>query len=213
MHRNWSKFLAVVLVVAALSSAEAVTFTGTDTYMGIQYTATVVGLGNSSYDVNVTIDTTGYTGTKNAWLDWFKLKVSPQNPSSVTVSSKPAEWECEWGYVSAGGSVDFFSKSVGPPGASPDSSDILIPLSGTRPIITFSYRVNLSGTSLKMDEWPYQARYLLFKKYDKKGNPEYAQTIVSRSILPQGRVIPEPATLLLFGMGLAVPLGLLRRKS
>lgn len=213
MHGHWAKFLAVAFVVAAFSSAEAVTFTGTDTYMGIQYTAEVVWLGNSSYDVNVTIDTTGYTGSENAWLDWFKLKVSPQNPSSVTVSSKPANWSCAWLYPGAGGSVDFLSASYGPPDTTPEDSDIPIPLSGTRPIITFSYQVNLSGTSLKMDEWPYQARYLLFKKYDSEGKPEYAQTIVSRSLVPQGGVIPEPATLMLFGMGLAAPLGLLRRKT
>ncbi|GIV20666.1 MAG: hypothetical protein KatS3mg023_2417 [Armatimonadota bacterium] len=193
-----------VIGMVLFSTAHAVTFTDVDTY-GIQYSASVTPVSGNLYDVSVTINTTGYTGTQNAWLDWFNLKVSPQNPASVSNLSLPTGWSHASTSPQAG-KVQFESTTVNAP---PESSDIAIPVVGTKPVVTLSYRVDLTGTSLKMDVWPYQARYLFATSNPR--NP-YTQTIVSRQLRPQGAVIPEPMTLLLFGMGLAVPLIAHRRK-
>lgn len=201
MKRLATLATAFLLAGVVLGTARAVTFVDTDA-MGIQYTATVTPFSGSLYDVSVTINTSGYTGAQNAWLDWFNLKVSPQNPASVTNLSIPASWSYAG---SQAGKVEFQSASIGAP---PEGSDIAIPVGGG-PVVNLSYRVDLNGTSLKTDLWPYQARYLFAT-----GNPNnpYTQTIVSRNLQPQGTVIPEPATLLLFGMGLAAPLVARRRK-
>jgi hypothetical protein len=181
----------------------AVTFTDTDGY-GIKYTATVTTpVSGNIYSVSVTIDTTGYCGTQNAWLDWFNLKISPHNPAGVTVVTLPGGWTYAGSFA---GKVQFQSATVGAP---PEGTDVYIPVSGPRPVVTFSYDADLTGTSLKTDVWPYQARYLF-----QKPNGGYNQTIVSRELRPQGPpqgVIPEPATLILFGMGLAAPLAARRR--
>lgn len=192
---------AFLLAGVMLSTARAVTFVDTDG-MGIQYTATVTPVSGSLYDVFVTIQTSGYTGSQKAYLDWFNLKVSPQNPASVSNVSTPVGWSYTG---SQAGKVEFQSTVINEP---PESSDIVIPVGGG-PVVNLSYRVNLSGTSLKTDVWPYQARYLF--ETGKRNNP-YTQTIVSRSLQPQGTVIPEPATLLLFGVGLAAPLVARRRR-
>lgn len=204
--RRWTTLaIACLLALVTLTTARAVTFSDTDP-MGIQYTATVSLFSGNVYDVAVTINTTGYTGTQNAWLDWFNLKISPQNPAAVTNWSLPTDWSYTG---SSAGKVQLDSAVIGEP---PDASDIAIPVAGTKPVVTLSYRVDLTGTSLKTDEWPYQAHYLFFKKTDKQGTPTYEQTIVSREMRPQGGVIPEPATLLLFGVGLAAPLVARRRR-
>lgn len=202
----WTLAVGVLVLMGAAARVQALTFTDTD-HLGIFYSATVTSLGGNLYSVSVTINTSGYTGTQNAWLDWFKLKVSPQNPTNVTNVIMPSGWSVQWGYSGAGGSVDLLSASYGPPGATPDLTDIAIPVSGPRPTISLSYQVDLTGTSLKLDEWPYQARYLFAES-----GQEYTQTIVSRELTPQGDVIPEPTTLVLFGMGLAAPLVVRWRK-
>lgn len=201
--RRWTTLaIACLLALVTLTTARAVTFSDTDP-MGIQYTATVSLFSGNVYDVAVTINTTGYTGTQNAWLDWFNLKISPQNPAEVTILSLPTGWRHTDSWA---GKVQLDSTVIGEP---PDASDIAVPVAGTKPVVTFSYRVDLTGTSLKTDEWPYQARYLF--ETGNSRNP-YTQTIVSREMRPQGSVIPEPATLLLFGMGLAAPLVARRRR-
>ena len=147
---------ACLVTAIMLSTARAVTFSDTDSY-GIRYEATVIPVSSNLYDVSVTIDTTGYTGTQRAWLDGFSLRVSPQNPTSVSNVSLPTDWSLK--DIQAG-KVEFQSASTGAP---PDSSDIVIPVTGG-PIVTLSYRVDVDGTSLKMDVWPYQARYLCSKR-------------------------------------------------
>lgn len=201
-RRSAVPMMVCLACTVLFSTARAVTFTDVDTY-GIQYSASVTPVSGNLYDVSVTIKTTGYTGTQDAWLDWFSLKVSPQNPASVSNLSLPTGWSHVGNQA---GKVRFESATVDAP---PESSDIAIPVLGTKPVVTFSYRVDLTGTNLKTDEWPYQARYLF-----EKNNPNhpYTQTIVSRSLSPQGGVIPEPTTLLLFSMGLAIPLVARRRK-
>ncbi|MGC8783489.1 MAG: PEP-CTERM sorting domain-containing protein [Armatimonadota bacterium] len=191
-----------VVCTMLLGTARAVTltFTDVDPY-GIQYFASVTPVSGSLYDVSFTINTAGYTGTQDAWLDWVNLKISPHNPASVSNLNLPTGWSYTG---SQAGKVTLESAVVNAP---PDASDIYIPVSGSKPTVTFSYRVDLTGTSLKTDEWPYQARYLF-----KTNKPDkYNQTIVSRELRPQGGVIPEPTTLLLFGMGVAAPLALRRR--
>jgi hypothetical protein len=143
--------------VLASLPVRAVTFVDTDTY-GIQYMATVTPVSGNTYSVSVTINTTGgYSGTQDAWLDWFNLKISPQDPAGVTVSTLPVGWTYAG---SSAGKVEFQSATVGAP---PDSTDVYIPVSGLRPVVTFSYDADLTGTGLKTEVWPYQARYL-FKK-------------------------------------------------
>lgn len=202
--KNWkwaSLVTACLLAGILVNTARAVTFVDTDT-MGIQYTASVTLVSGSLYDVFVTINTSGYTGSQKAYLDWFNLKVSPQNPASVSNVNVPVSWS----YTGAqAGKVEFQSAVINEP---PDSSDIVIPVGGG-PVVNLSYRVDLNGTSLQTDIWPYQARYLF--ETGKPNNP-YTQTIVSRSLQPQGTVIPEPGTLFLFGAGLAAPLVARRRR-
>jgi len=78
---------ALILLMVAGGHA-ATTFTDTDPY-GISYSVTVSQLSGSNYHVSVTIDTGGYLGSQNAWLDWFNLKISPANPASVFGFSLP----------------------------------------------------------------------------------------------------------------------------
>ncbi len=210
MHTHHRLKLAMVcaLLLTAMGNSRAVTLFGSDTDMGIQYFASVSHVSGNLYDVLFTIDTSGYTGTQDAWLDWVNLKVSPQEPASVTNISIPSGWS----YVgSSAGKVEFQSATVGGPGTPPDSTDIAIPVVGVRPVVTFSYRVDLTGTSLETHSWPYQARYIFANGTDRQGNPRYTQTIVSRTMSPS--VIPEPASLILFGAGLFAPLALRRRKG
>jgi hypothetical protein len=155
--RRWTgTVVACLMGVLASLPVRAVTFVDTDTY-GIQYMATVTPVSGNTYSVSVTINTTGYSGTQDAWLDWFNLKISPQDPAGVTVSTLPVGWTYAG---SSAGKVEFQSATVGAP---PDSTDVYIPVSGLRPVVTFSYDADLTGTGLKTEVWPYQARYL-FKK-------------------------------------------------
>lgn len=204
-----SVVLTCLMVIASFRSAHAVTYIGTDTDpMGIVYSATVAHVGGNLWDVVFTINTTGYSGTTPAYLDWVNLKISPQDPASVTNVSLPTGWSFNSAWMSAG-KVEFRSADVsGPPftGGNPESTDISIPASGP---ITFSYRVDLTGTELELDDWkwPYQARYI-FEHVTPQGQKRYSQTIVSRDLT----VIPEPASLLLFAAGLVAPLGAVVRR-
>ena len=192
---------ALILLMAAGGHA-ATTFTDTDPY-GITYSVTVSLLSGSNYHVSVTINTSGYAGSHNAWLDWFNLKISPANPASVSGFTLPGGWS--YAGTSAG-KVEVQSAVVGPPGASPDATDIGVPIGGG-PVINLSYKVDLTGTSLKTDVWPYQARYI----FASGRNGHYTQTIVSRELVPTAAAIPEPTALMLFGLGLAAPLVARRR--
>lgn len=204
---NWTHLAKPITVCALLLAtwrySGAVTLSGTDTYMGILYSATVTHVSGSLYDVGFTIDTTGYTGSQNAWLDWTNVKISPQAPASVSNTDIPSGWSYYPG--SNAGKVEFQSASVGGPGVPPDATDIAIPVSGTRPVIYFKYQADLQGTSLKTDKWSYQARYIF------DDGKKYTQTIVSRDMQPQA--IPEPTSVFLFGAGLLIPLATrLRRR-
>lgn len=205
MQRVWTKLLVVGLVMGLASAAYSVTYQAQTTADNIVYWVGVTSLGSSSdgrdvYKVDVSI-TPVQPDTK--WsgygLNWVQVKVSdkPQandvqvSDDTVVPVALPGGWSEQQGQDS------YFAEFSGS----------WIKLEANKPI-TLSYKLKVPKASFKTDEWPIQANYT---PKDAQGNDLSGQIQHSLTLYPT--VIPEPATLLLFGAGLAVPLGLLRRKS
>lgn len=207
MQKVWTKLLVVAAIVLMGATAQAVTYqyTGPDDgdFPGVTYEVTVKEAATKVYDVFVQLNTSGVMGS--TWLDAFALKVSAGNTASVSNVVLPAAgWSTSW--FDAWFTV-FSSGSAG----QKDATDI-----ATGGTFSLSYTLTLSGQSEPLvpssGPWSIKATYLT-PKPNHPGN--YNQTGVSFELMPDlvDGVIPEPATLLLFGMGLAAPLGLLRRKG
>ncbi len=178
------------LAVAAGSvPSEAFLLFDTDPF-GTSYEVTVTDAGGSLFDVSIEIDTSGYDPANGdpAFLDFYYLKISPMRPAAVTNLSLPPGW------VHAGHRDGFVllesAELANPADPIPDSSDL--PVDGS--VHNMSYRADLTGTLL-LDEWHYQTRYILAT-----GNPQQPWRVVQFS----RTLVPEPATLLVLGAGVAL---------
>lgn len=196
MQRVWTKLLVVGLVMGLASAAYSVTYQAQTTADNIKYWVGVTSLGSSDdsdvYRVDVSITPVQpNTPWPGYGLNWVQVKVSSApntnqvQDDTVIPIALPSGWSEETGEDS------YFAEFSGP----------RIELVANTPI-TLSYRLTIPVGRLIVPYWP--KHWSIEANYTNPANKQLQHSL--------DLVIPEPATLLLFGMGLAVPLGLLRRK-
>lgn len=185
--------LAVAFLFSGAAQADSVTLSGCSSCFGSTYTLTVTQTGPNTYTVKLEIDTTGYTGD-GTHISSVNFKVSG-DIDSITLTSAPggtAGWTTSNSPISNEGCSSTVDAGFG---CSSDPAPVnLAPVGG---ILTWTWEIT---TSNLQDDWHIGAKY----------NNDTGT--LNGNITSEEVIIPEPATMLLFGAGLAAIGGAARRR-
>lgn len=176
-----------------------------DTCQGSVYTLTYAPAGMNTWDITLTIATSGYNGG-GTLLDDVAFKATSQFPTSVTILQAPGgagQWTIMLGGLNAGGCdgsgngfVCAFANTLADAASVPNGTPYVweFQIVTTQALLTGPFEASIKG------------RYT-----DNNGNK--VGDLVSEDItLQPAAAIPEPSALLLFGSGLVALGGLARRR-
>jgi hypothetical protein len=175
---------------------------------GSSYTLTYTATSDPHvFDVNLAIDTTGYTGTSTNLLNAVSLKIVPQSSdiTSVSLLSSPATFSST---MNGGLNANGCSGNGGGFFCSQSSTNGL-QVGHSGDIYNFLYQVDLTGPSdllTGMDAASVKALYVT------SAGRQNGITSEDITLQPGTSPIPEPSSFVLLGTGLLSAAGVIRRK-